>query len=191
MPCVRLIGNAILSFLTKLSSGYWNIFDPTNGYTAIHSKIIKCLALDKIDQGYFFESDILFRLNIIRAVVIDVPMKANYGGETSNLFIKKIILPFLSKHLRNSLKRLIYNYYMRDFSFASIMLVIGVAATSFGIIYGANAWLESVYQNKFSSSGVVMIATLPIILGIQFILSFINYDIASTPKTPLLTYLDE
>ncbi len=191
MPRVRLIGNAILSFLTKISSGYWNIFDPTNGYTAIHSKVLKCLSLDKIDRGYFFESDILFRLNTIRAVVIDIPIKANYGSETSNLSVKKIIAPFLAKHLRNSFKRIVYNYYVRDFSFASIMLAVGVIATTFGVIYGANAWIESVYQNKFSSSGVVMIATLPIILGVQFILSFVNYDISSTPQTALINYLSD
>lgn len=191
MPRVRLIGNAILSFLTKLSSGYWNVFDPTNGYTAIHTDVIKCMALDKIDGRYFFESDILFRLNIIRAVVVNVPMKANYGSEVSNLSIKKIVMPFLSKHLRNTLKRIAYNYYIRDFSFASICLVVGFAATSFGAIYGASAWIESAYHNRFSSSGVVMIATLPIILGMQLILSFINYDVTITPQTPLLIHLDE
>lgn len=191
MPRFRLIGNAILSFLTKLSSGYWNIFDPTNGYTAIHSEIIKRLALDKIDHSYFFESDILFRLNIIRAVVLDIPIKANYGNEKSNLSVHKIIMPFLSKHLRNIFKRIFYNYYIRDFSFASIMLAVGLIATSFGIIYGANAWLESVHQNRFSSSGVVMIATLPIILGVQFILSFVNYDVTATPHIPLVSYLEE
>ncbi len=190
MPFLRLFGNAILSFLNKFSSGYWNIFDPTNGYTAIHVKVLKYLNLDKIDKGYFFESDILFRLNIIRAKVLDVPMKANYGDEQSNLSIKKIIVSFLFKHFQNTFKRIAYNYYLRDFSFASIMLFMGLALTSFGVIYGANAWLDSVYQNKFSSSGVVMIATLPIILGVQLILSFINYDISSTPQNPLLTYLE-
>ncbi len=191
MPFSRLFGNAILSFFTKISSGYWHVFDPTNGYTAIHSAVLKSIALDKIDRGYFFESDLLFRLNIIRAVVLDVPIQAVYGKEISNLSIKKIIAPFLAKHLRNSFKRVVYNYYMRDFSLASIMLLIGVAATTFGAFYGVNAWLESVYQNKFSSSGVVMIATLPIILGVQFILSFLNHDISSTPKVPLISYLSD
>ena len=57
-------GNAVLSFMTKLSSGYWNIFDPTNGYTAIHADVATLLPFDKISQRYFFETDILFRLNV-------------------------------------------------------------------------------------------------------------------------------
>src|SRR3990167_585640 len=63
MPTLRLFGNALLSLITKLSTGYWDLFDPTNGYTAIHAAVAKHLPLEKISQGYFFESDILFRLN--------------------------------------------------------------------------------------------------------------------------------
>lgn len=77
MPKIRIFGNAVLSFMTKLSSGYWDIFDPTNGYTAIHTDAIKHLPLNKISKRYFFESDILFRLNTLKAVVVDVPMTQN------------------------------------------------------------------------------------------------------------------
>ncbi|MCG8380312.1 MAG: glycosyltransferase family 2 protein, partial [Proteobacteria bacterium] len=89
MPKLRLFGNAILSFMNKLSTGYWKIFDPNNGYTAINSKVLKLLPLKKLNKGFFFESDILFRLNITRAVVVDIPMVARYGSETSHLNISK------------------------------------------------------------------------------------------------------
>ncbi len=95
MPGIRLFGNAVLSFMTKLSTGYWDTFDPTNGYTAIHSKIAEQLPFDKISSRYFFESDILFRLNTLRAVVFDIPMETLYGDEKSNLKITKILNDFL------------------------------------------------------------------------------------------------
>ena len=109
MPKARLFGNAILSFMTKLSSGYWDLFDPTNGYTAIHSDVAKHLPFKKISRRYFFETDMLFRLNTLRAVVVDIPMDAKYGDEVSNLKISKILGEFLYKHIRNFFKRVFYN----------------------------------------------------------------------------------
>ena len=120
MPKMRLFGNVCLSFLTKLSSGYWRNFDPTNGFTAIHRAVILNLPLEKIEKRYFFESDMLFRLNILRAVVVDVPMEALYGEEKSNLNVIKEIPSFAVKHLKNLWKRVIYNYFLRDFSLASL-----------------------------------------------------------------------
>ncbi|WP_459200420.1 glycosyltransferase family 2 protein, partial [Pseudomonas tremae] len=120
MPKIRLFGNAALSFLTKLSSGYWDLFDPTNGFTAIHADIAKHLPVKKISKRYFFETDILFRLNTLRAVAIDIPMDAKYEDEVSNLKISKIIGEFFVKHMRNMGKRIFYNYYLRDMSLASI-----------------------------------------------------------------------
>src|SRR3546814_3938036 len=72
------------------------------------------LPFHKISSRYFFETDMLFRLNTLRSVVIDIPMDAHYGDEVSNLKIKKIIGEFLIKHLRNTGKRIFYNYYLRD-----------------------------------------------------------------------------
>ena len=90
-PVIRIFGNAVLSFATKLSSGYWNIFDPTNGYTAIHAGIAQRLPLDKLSKRYFFESDMLFRVNLLHACVVDVPMDAKYGDETSGLRIGRAV----------------------------------------------------------------------------------------------------
>ena len=115
MPPVRLIGNLILSFASKMSSGYWKLFDPTNGFTAIHAKVAEQLPVEKCNKGYFFESDILFQLNMLRAVVIDVPIQAIYGDEKSSLKISNILLLFLMKHFANLSRRITYNYFLHDF----------------------------------------------------------------------------
>jgi len=185
MPTLRLLGNAGLSFLTKLSGGYWHLFDPTNGYTAIHTTALKRLALDKIAKRYFFESDMLFRLNIIRAVVEDVPMTAVYNDEESNLKIGKIVLPFLGGHLKNFCKRVFYNYFLRDFSIASIELLFGAPMLVFGLIFGVTAWSASAASGVPASAGTVMLSALPTILGVQLLLSFLHYDIQAVPKTAL------
>ncbi|TNJ36585.1 glycosyltransferase family 2 protein [Prosthecochloris vibrioformis] len=181
MPAMRLFGNAVLSFMTKLSSGYWNLFDPTNGYTAIHADVAKYLPFDKISKRYFFETDILFRLNTLRAVVVDVVMDAKYGDEKSNLKISKIIGEFLVKHLRNFFKRIFYNYYLRDMSLASIELPLGVALIIFSLVYGGYHWFNAVWTGTVASAGTVMLAALPILVGLQLVLAFIGSDMKSVP----------
>lgn len=185
MPFMRLFGNAMLSFITKFSTGYYHLFDPTNGYTAISSKALRLLPLSKISNRYFFESDILFRLNTVNAVVEDVPMDAVYGDEISNLNIKKILLPFLKGHCVNFCKRIFYNYFLRDFSIASIELIFGLGIFLFGLVFGIYAWHDGSTKNQVASSGTVMISALPIIIGVQLLLSFLQYDIARVPTKPL------
>jgi dolichol-phosphate mannosyltransferase len=182
MPKGRLFGNAVLSFATKLSAGYWDVFDPTNGYTAIHGDVLQRLPLSKISSGYFFETDMLFRLNVLRAVVIDVPMNAFYGIEVSNLKVSKVIGEFAGKHLRNFCKRIFYNYYLRDMSLASLELPLGVFMVLFGLIFGGYHWLASIRQGVATPAGTVMVAGLPLLLGMQFVLAFLAYDISSTPR---------
>ena len=184
MPKIRLFGNAVLSFMTKFSSGYWDLFDPTNGYTAIHRDVARYLPFGKISRRYFFETDILFRLNTLRAVVIDVPMHAKYGDEVSNLKISKIVGEFLVKHMRNFGKRIFYNYYLRDMSLASIELPIGLVMLVWGLLFGASHWISSLYTGIPTAAGTVMLSALPIILGIQFILAFLGQDIAAVPRRP-------
>ncbi len=182
MPTIRLFGNAILSFLTKLSSGYWNIFDPTNGFTAINVEVAKHMPFKKISNRYFFETDMLFRLNILRAVVVDVPMASKYGNEVSNLKISRIIGEFLFKHIRNLAKRIFYNYYLRDVSLASIELPIGLLMLGFGVIYGGYNWVSSASTGITTPTGVVMLAALPTLLGVQFLLGFFAQDITNVPR---------
>lgn len=185
MPKVRIWGNAILSLMCKFSSGYWDLFDPTNGYTAIHASVAKKLPFEKISKRYFFETDMLFRLNTLRAVALDVPMHAKYGDEVSGLKISRIVGEFLFKHLRNSIKRVFYNYYLRDLTIASLELPLGLMMLLFGSIFGLIKWSVSFMGGEATTSGTVMLAALPIMVGIQFILAFISYDIANVPKRVL------
>ena len=185
MPTIRIIGNALLSLMNKFSSGYWNVFDPTNGYTAIHSSVAKMLPYQKISKRYFFETDMLFRLNTLRAVVLDVPMSAKYGDEVSGLKISQVIGEFLVKHIRNSFKRIFYNYYLRDLTIASLEFPLGILLLTFGISYGFYKWIFSAATESVTPSGTVMLAALPILIGVQLLLSFISYDIASIPRRTL------
>jgi dolichol-phosphate mannosyltransferase len=190
MPAMRLLGNAVLSFLTKLSSGYWRIFDPTNGYTAISAKVAGILPLHRIRKRYFFESDMLFRLGTVRACVLDIPMKAIYGEEKSNLKIHRVIGEFFWNNMLNIFKRLFYNYFLRDFSVASLELLFGLIFLVFGVVFGVVAWWDNAGSGIPTPTGTVMLAALPIILGIQFLLSFFAFDVGSSPTTaitPLLT----
>ena len=181
MPRVRLFGNAALSFLAKFSTGYWDMFDPTNGFFAIHADIVPLLPLSKISKRYFFESDLLFRLNIISAKVIDIPMHAHYADEDSNMNPLKEIPRFAVAHMRNTVKRIVYKYFLRDFNIASVELCLGLIFLVFGIVYGLANWGGS----QAATPGTVMLAGLPVILGVQFLLAFLNYDISSVPRTAL------
>jgi dolichol-phosphate mannosyltransferase len=183
MPKIRLFGNAVLSFMTKFSSGYWDLFDPTNGYTAIHVGAAAELPFSKISKRYFFESDMLFRLNTIRAVVIDIPMDAKYKNEISGLIISNIFFDFLFNNIKNFFKRIFYNYYVRDMSLASIELPLGVLLISFGVIFGGFHWYHAL-DGVTSSAGTVMLSALPLLMGLQLILAFLSFDISSVPRTP-------
>ena len=189
MPKVRLLGNAVLSFMTKISSGYWSIFDPTNGYTAIHKTALNRIDLKNVSKRYFFESDMLVKLGAERAVVIDIPMDAVYADEESGLNIKKIVPEFIKKHAFESIKRLVYTYFIRDFSLSSINLLFGLILIAFGTFFGSWKWIESSSSGHFASSGTVILAALPILLGFQMLLSFLAYDIGNQPKNPLSSLL--
>jgi dolichol-phosphate mannosyltransferase len=189
MPTARLFGNAMLSFMTKLSSGYWDLFDPTNGYTAIHCKVLQQLPLAKLSRRYFFESDMLFRLNILRAAVVDVPMHTHYGDEVSNLHIWQIIGEFLRKHMSNFGKRIFYNYYLRDMALASFELPLGLLLMLFSVGFGGYHWYLSAHSGVPATVGTVMLSALSLLIGMQFLLSFIAYDIANTPRRVLHTRL--
>jgi len=184
MPALRLFGNASLSFLNKLSSGYWNIFDPTNGYTAIHATVARRLLDRPIARRYFFESDMLFHLYLMRAVVADMPMRARYGDERSSLQVHKILLPFFARHLRNAVKRISIQYFLRDFSLASIEFALGMLTFLFGTAFGLTAWVQSINSQEPATAGTVMVAALPVIVGIQLILNAVNYDIQNVPRQP-------
>ena len=182
MPLVRVIGNAGLSFFSKLSTGYWNLFDPTNGFIAIRSETAKRLPWDKIHRRYFFESDLLFRLYTLRALVIDVPMKSHYANEHSNLSILQAAIQFPFFHFRNFVKRVFYCYFLREFNIASMNLMLSIGLIGFGVSFGLVNWIRGYELNQLASAGTVMFAALPLILGWQALLSFLAFDVGNVPK---------
>ncbi len=185
MPMLRRIGNLGLSFMSKASTGYWDVFDPTNGYTAIHARIIERLPVNSISRRYFFETDMLFRLNTMRAVVVDIPMDARYGDEESSLKISQVVGEFSVKHAKNFFKRIVYRYYLRDLSVASLELVAALVLLTGGLAYGGVHWWISSRSGVAASTGTVVLPALAIISGLQFLLAFLGYDIQTVPKRPI------
>jgi glycosyltransferase involved in cell wall biosynthesis len=182
MPGIRIFGNGALSLMTKISTGYWNVTDPTNGFTAIHREMLAGIDLEMLSKRFFFESDLLFRLSLARAVVWDIPMESRYGTEKSNLKISRALFEFTFKHGVNFHKRLFYNYYLREMSAASIELPLGILMSWWGLLFGIAKYVESLESGTPATAGTVMLSAVPLILGIQLILAFVSYDIASVPK---------
>ncbi len=182
MPLVRLVGNIILTFLTKLASGYWHIFDPQNGYIAVERKALQAIPLDRLHRGYFFENDMLVHLNIMRFRVKDVPMPAIYGEEKSGIRLSSVILTFPWLLFKRFFYRIYHKYVLRDFSPIALFLFLGLFLLFWGAVFGAYHWIKSVKTGIPASTGTVMLAVLPLILGFQLVLEAIVLDIQETPK---------
>ena len=185
MPPIRRFGNAALSFINKLSTGYWSIMDPTNGYTAIHTSVLREMPLHKLEKRYFFETDMLYHLNTMRAVVHDVPMDALYADEESSLKVSKVLPEFIVKHVNRFFKRYVYLYLLRDFNIGSLYSLLGVVLCGLGVVFGGWAWLRSLTTGQPATSGTVMLAALPLIIGIQFLIAFLHHDVERVPSQPL------
>lgn len=182
MPTLRLMGNSALSFMVKSCSGYWNIMDPTNGYTAIRSDVLKKLNLDKISKRFFFEIDMLIRLNIHNIAIKDIPIPARYGIEKSSLSIRSTLFRFPFLLFKGLAKRFILKYLIYDFNMASVYTLFGMPMVLWGIIYGLYKWIENASAGIPTPTGTIMLSVLPLILGTQFLIAAINIDINSTPK---------
>ena len=185
MPAVRLIGNAGLTFLVKMASGYWTTFDPANGYLAVRTSVLERLDLDRLPRRYYFESGLLVEMGILRAVVVDVPASARYGDEVSSLSVPRTLVEFPPRLFLGLLRRLLWRYFIHDFSAVSLFLVIGVPLFLFGSIFGIASWVHYSAVGVFAPIGVVMIGTLPIILGVQLILQAVVLDIQNVPRVPI------
>jgi dolichol-phosphate mannosyltransferase len=181
MPLARRIGNLGLSFLTKLASGYWNMFDPTNGYTAIHASLIPLLNIDSIGRRFFFESSMLLELSLLRAVVRDVYIPARYGDEVSNLSIVKTLRQFPAALAKGLFRRVWIQYFVRDFSMASLYAIGGLGLLVSGGVFGAGHWFSSAQHGVAAPTGTVMLVALSVLLGIQLLLQAVSLDIQNQP----------
>jgi len=185
MPFIRRVGNLGLSFLTKAATGYWNIFDPTNGFFAIRAEILAQLHFDKLDRRYFFETSMLSNLYLLEAFILDVPIPARYRGETSSMSIRRALVEFPIKLTRTLLRRIILRYFIFDFSMTSVYLLTGIPLLLFGLIFGIIKWVQYARLGIAAPTGTVMLPTLSLILGIQILLSAIEIDMNSTPRKAL------
>jgi len=185
MPAVRLVGNAALSFLSKLSTGYWNLLDPTNGYTAISREALSAIDLDELDDRFFFESSMLTELSMVRAVCADVAIPARYGDESSHLSVARSLVEFAAKHARAFLRRLWLRYVVLDFSAVSLLLAIGFPLTVFGIVFGIRNWVHSSLYDVPATAGTVMVAAFTTAAGLFSLVQAMIYDILAIPSVPL------
>ena len=182
MPIVRRIGNLGLSFLIKSATGYWHNFDPTNGFLAIKTKVLKKLDFSKLANRYYFETSLLSQLYFEKAAIKDIPMPAIYGQEKSNMKIWQMPFVFGARLTSTFVKRLVKEYFLYDFNIGSVYLLFGLPLFLFGLIFGISEWIYYANINTFAPTGTIMIVTLSIILGFQLILQAIQYDIINAPK---------
>lgn len=185
MPLIRRIGNMGLGFLTKAATGYWNLFDPTNGYVAIRAEVLAQLGLDRVDNTYYFETSMLGNLYLLGAVVRDVPMPARYQNEVSSLVIHRVLFEFPGKLFATLWRRIWLRNFIYDFTMTSVYLLTGLPLLLFGLIFGIVKWIHYASINVPAPTGTVMLPTLSVILAIQILLSAIELDLQAIPKEPI------
>ncbi|MGB6268345.1 MAG: glycosyltransferase family 2 protein [Olleya sp.] len=183
MPVVRKIGNLGLSFLTKAATGYWNNFDPTNGFFAVKTSTLKQLDFENVANRYYFETSLIAELYFQDVRIKDVPMPAIYGDEKSSMSVWKMPFVFLPKLFKTFVKRIVKSYFVYDFNMSSIYLLFGIPLFLFGFIYGLYTWWFYSSKDIFAPTGTIMLVTLTIIIGFQLLLQAVHYDITKAPKS--------
>jgi len=182
MPRARLAGNFVLTFLTKLASGYWNVFDPQNGYLAIASGTLRLLDLDRLSRRYFFENDMLINLNIFDARVRDVAMPSRYGDERSSMRLARVLCSFPYHLFHGYWYRFYRKHVLRDFSPVALFMLTGLPLLAWGTGFGAYTWVQSWLHVQFASAGTVMLSVLPFLVGFELVLQALVLEIRDTPR---------
>lgn len=182
MPRHRLLGSLALTFLTKMASGYWHIFDPQNGFVACRTTMLGRLDLPRIARDYFFENDMLVHLNVLAARVVDVPLPARYANEVSSMRISRILTSFPGRLFHRYWWRIYQRYTLRDFSPIVPFLISGILLCTWAVIFGGVMWFRSWQTGVVASTGTVMLTALPLILGFELLLHAMLLDIYSTPR---------
>jgi len=182
MPRVRVFGNAVLTILNKISSGYWSISDPCNGYIAMSRYSAKLINYDKISFRYFFETDMLHFLYLEECVVRDVSMEAIYGDEISNIRLKSVIPEFLSLHTRNFLSRIWFKYFLEGLSVGSLLLISGLLGTFGSIWYNLSHFSHSYNNGIETPPGVIAMGLFTFGFSLILIFLFVFIDIKNEPK---------
>jgi glycosyltransferase involved in cell wall biosynthesis len=182
MPKVRLLGNFSMTFLTKLASGYWHIFDPQNGFIAIRVDALEDLDFNRIAKRYFFENDMLVNLNVHNHRVKDVAMPAIYGNESSSMRIHRVLFSFPFYLFRRFWYRIYQKYVLRDFSPIALFLFLGLPLVLWGAGFGAYIWWRGLTAGEPATAGTVMLGVLPFLVGFELLLQAMILDIHETPR---------
>ena len=182
IPRHRYIGNAVLSLLTKIASGYWHIADSQSGYTAIARPMLAQLDRDRLYRGYGFPNDMLVHLNVWNARVRDVPARPVYGvGERSGIKIRRVVPRISWLLLKGFLWRLREKYVIRDFHPLVFFYALGFVMTGVGLALGVVETALRIAGNEVSVGTVVLVALL-LIAGSQFTLFAMWFDMESNKE---------
>jgi glycosyltransferase involved in cell wall biosynthesis len=182
IPRSRYLGNAMLSFLTKIASGYWHVADSQSGYTAARREILEQLDLDRIYRGYGFPNDMLVHLNVWNARVRDIPSRPVYGvGERSGIKIRKVVPRISWLLLKGFFWRMREKYVIRDFHPLVFFYAFGFLMTVLGLALGIVEVVLRIMGNEVSVGTVVLVALL-LIFGSQFTLFAMWFDMESNKE---------
>ncbi|HUK94037.1 MAG TPA: glycosyltransferase family 2 protein [Gaiellaceae bacterium] len=179
IPRYRYLGNALLSLLTKIASGYWHVADSQSGYTVVSLEYLELLDLDRLYPRYGFPNDMLVHLNVWNARVRDYPSKPIYGvGERSGIRLRKVV-PTISWLLFKAFWwRLWQKYVIRDFHPLVFFYVLGVVMLGLGLGLGVAEVVLRSLGNPITAATVVLVALL-LIFGLQFSLFAMWFDMES------------
>jgi glycosyltransferase involved in cell wall biosynthesis len=179
IPRTRYLGNAVLSLLTKIASGYWHVADSQSGYTAIGRPMLERLDLDRLYRGYGFPNDMLVHLNVWSARVRDFPSRPIYGvGERSRIRLYSVIPRISWLLLKGFFWRMREKYVIRDFHPLVFFYVLGFLMTLAGLVLGIVETVLRFGGNEITTPTVVLIALL-LISGTQFSLFAMWFDMES------------
>jgi glycosyltransferase involved in cell wall biosynthesis len=179
MPRHRYLGNAVLSMLTKIASGYWHVADSQSGYTAISRETLEQLDLDRIYARYGFPNDMLVHLNVWNARVRDVPSRPIYGvGERSEIRLWRVIPAIAWLLFKGFFWRLREKYVIRDFHPLVFFYTLGILLTVAGLVLGAVETILRLMGNELTTPTMILVALL-LISGVQFALFAMWFDMES------------
>jgi glycosyltransferase involved in cell wall biosynthesis len=176
IPKYRYIGNAILSLLTKIASGYWHVADSQCGYTAISKEALQAIHIDKIFKRYGMPNDLLVKLNIAEQSVRDVAIRPIYNiGEVSGIRLRREVVKISQLLISCFFQRLLQKYVIRDFHPLVFFYTFGLLAFPSGILAGAYMFLVRILVGPVTATSALF-ATLLVISGLQFLLFAMWFD---------------
>jgi glycosyltransferase involved in cell wall biosynthesis len=179
IPRYRYLGNAVLSLLTKIASGYWHVADSQSGYTAVNRETLELLDLDRIYRRYGFPNDMLVHLNVWNARVRDFPSRPIYGvGERSGIRVRKVVPAISWLLIKGFFWRMREKYVIRDFHPLVFFYVLGFLMSFLGLALGIAETVLRILGNEVTVGSVVLVALL-LIFGSQFTLFAMWFDMES------------